>query len=97
MKKSGMWTALFTCALCVFSYLLWTVSRDAGDASILAQRAFITVTNVGVIGKTIDHNLKILTGYDFNLGWMNSGETPTKIATYQVATQVQDTPLVLPL
>jgi hypothetical protein len=92
-EKAGMWTALFTCVLCVFSGLLWKVSKDAGDASILTQRAFITVNNAMVMSKVMDKTNKFLTGYNFNLAWVNSGDTPTGIATYQVSVRVQDTPL----
>jgi hypothetical protein len=86
--KAAMWTALFTFALAVFSGLLLRVSRDANDASIETQRAFINVSDNLPMSKVGDE--KGLTGYQFNVAIINSGDTPTKIASYQVACRVQD-------
>jgi hypothetical protein len=90
--KAAMWTALFTCALAVFSFLLWKVSRDASDATMATQRAFISASDSNLVTKIGNEKGEAVVGYGFNLTWVNSGETPTKVGSYQVAIRVQDNP-----
>ena len=93
--KAAAWTAIFTFALVVFSGLLWKVSDDSNKTSTATQRAFLTFTstylepviNNGIV-PTPPH--PTVSGYRFHLPMVNSGTTPTKYSTYEMATAVQD-------
>ncbi|MFI5090636.1 MAG: hypothetical protein ACHP7P_11310 [Terriglobales bacterium] len=78
--KAAAWTAIFTCVLCVFSALLWQVSRDANRASVATQRAFL---NYGQLPPMKVPNGTILKGTSWSFIWANSGTTPTKKAVMQ--------------
>jgi hypothetical protein len=80
--KSAAWTAIFTCVLCIFSYLLWQVSDAANRLAIATQAA--SISSVGpVIIKQANPDGKTLKGWNIVFGWINSGNTPTKTAELQ--------------
>ncbi len=78
--RASAWTAIFTCALVVFSGLLWKVASDATDTSLHTQRAFLSYGGMGSVKITGGDDDKILTGARFFVNWVNSGTTPTKTA-----------------
>jgi hypothetical protein len=94
-NKAAAWTAIFTCVLAVFSWLLLEANIDANKTSTATQRAFVTyvtmylepVINGGVI-PTGPH--PSVTNYRLHLPMINSGTTPTKYSTYEMAVAVQD-------
>jgi|ERR1035437_276446 hypothetical protein len=94
-NKSAAWTAWFTFVLAIFSLLLWRVSNDANNTSTATQRAFITFA--GVYLEPVVNNGVIptgprpsVTGYRIHLPMVNSGTTPTKYSTYEMAAAVRD-------
>jgi hypothetical protein len=81
-EKSAVWTALFTGALVLFSWLLYRSSDQAGQNSIAVDRAFLTTGGIGTIAKNVQNNLVV--GYSFPVNWGNSGTTPTRSGAYEV-------------
>jgi len=80
--KAAVWTAIFTCVLAVFSYLLWDVSKEANNTSTATQAA--SVSSVGpFITKVPSDDGKKLKGYNVVFTWANSGTTPTRAVVMQ--------------
>jgi hypothetical protein len=90
--KSAVWTAIFTCALCLFSFLLYEVNRQANDTSIATQRAFITYGGVGPIEKITKDGSPTgpLTAYGIHIPMVNSGTTATKYSISELSASVGD-------
>jgi hypothetical protein len=72
-SKSGVWTAIFTGILTIFTGLLWSVNRTANDTSIAAQRAIIS-WNGPFFQNDVDG--KTLKGIKADYAAANSGTTP---------------------
>jgi hypothetical protein len=79
-NKAGAWTAVFTCVLAIFSYLLWQVSQDADRTSVATQAASVSSLGPG-IAKIPNPDGKTLKGYNIFFTWINNGTTPTRTAT----------------
>jgi hypothetical protein len=79
-NRAAAWTAIFTCALVVFSGLLWKVTSDANETSVQTQRAFVSYSGLQIIKEPQSENDKILKGVRLFVLWVNSGTTPTKTA-----------------
>ena len=84
--KSAAWTAIFTCALVVFSFLLYRSNQQANETSLAVQRAFLTYVPMQPSWSKVPSAEKneIISGYNFNMALVNNGTTPTKSAIYQV-------------
>jgi hypothetical protein len=80
--KSAAWTAIFTCVLCVFSYLLYEVSDAANRLSIATQAASLSAIGPALV-KQANPDGKTLKGWSVIVTWINSGSTATKTATMQ--------------
>jgi hypothetical protein len=75
--RAGVWTALFTGVLSVFTYMLYRVSNSTDETQRSAQRAFLNF-NGPVLGPKIVDNGGHWTGQEFALQWTNSGNTPAR-------------------
>ena len=80
--KAAAWTAAFTMVLAVFTYLLWKVSNDANQLSIVTQAASVSSIGPGVV-KLPNPDGKTLRGYNVIFSWVNSGSSPTRTAELQ--------------
>jgi len=80
--KAAAWTAIFTCVLAVFSYLLLKVSDSANKLSIEIEAASVSSIGPGVI-KIANPDGKTLKGYNIVFTWVNSGNSPTRTAELQ--------------
>ncbi|MGB8579807.1 MAG: hypothetical protein WCD47_03235 [Candidatus Sulfotelmatobacter sp.] len=80
--KAAAWTAIFTCVLAIFSYLLWKVSDSANDVSVATQAASVSSIGPG-LQKIANPDGKTLRGYTVVFTWVNSGNTPTRTAELQ--------------
>jgi hypothetical protein len=74
-RRAAAWTALSTVVMTVFSCLLWRVSDKANETTVVAQRAFLTISSV--YPQKIIQNQKVV-GVNFFAAINNSGETPAK-------------------
>jgi hypothetical protein len=87
--KAAAWTAIFTCVLAVFSYLLWEANSDANQTTVATQRASITFGAV-YLEKVAASPTDPLTGYRAHIQMTNGGTTPTKYGFYEMSAAVQD-------
>jgi hypothetical protein len=82
--KAGMWTAIFTGVLTLFTYLVWDVYEAINQTTQSSERAFITNTGMApFMTKVLDAQGKQISGYNLSTSWANSGTTPSKIVTYE--------------
>jgi hypothetical protein len=88
--KAAMWTAVFTAALCLFSGLLYKVSKQATEASVASQRAFVSFVGLGGIDKINAPGGTSITSYGFHIPMVNSGSTATKLSTYEISVATLD-------
>jgi hypothetical protein len=84
--KAAAWTAVFTCVLAVFSYLLWQANTQANETSIATQRAFITFSGP-YLEKLVENN--VLTGYRIHIPMLDGGTTAAKVE-FEESAAVQD-------
>jgi hypothetical protein len=97
--KAGMWTAIFTAVLTLFTALLYQVSKDATDTQRNSQRALLSFNNLSlgvrnVSGTTTpDLSGKWLSEQIF-VNFVNSGDTPTGAVVLR--TSIHDWPEDLP-
>jgi hypothetical protein len=90
--KAAAWTAIFTCVLAVFSYLLWEVSKEANNTSAATQAASVSSFGPSLV-KVTNADGKTLKGYNIFFTWINNGTTPTRSALMQANVSVgQDRP-----
>jgi hypothetical protein len=75
-NRAGMYTALFTGVLSLFTYLLWNVSRSTDETSRVSQRAFVNFNGLQVGVNLANNEQKEWVGQEFTLNWINSGNTP---------------------
>lgn len=85
--KAAAWTAIFTCVLAVFSWLLLEANNQANNTSIATQRAFITFSGP-YLEKVVENN--IVTGYRIHMPISNGGSTATKRSEYELAIAQED-------
>jgi hypothetical protein len=88
--KSAMWTAIFTAVLTFFTWLLFQVNRQATNASIASQRAFISFLGVGGIEKISQGDPPSIVGYSVHLPMINSGNTATRISDFEISMALID-------
>lgn len=81
-NRAAAWTALSTIVLCVFSGLLYKVSEQANETSVVSQRAFLSPSGPGY-GPVVEG--KKLKGFNFFYTIGNSGTTPAKAVTLEIA------------
>jgi hypothetical protein len=73
--RAGMWTALSTVVMCVFSGLLWHISSPTDDVNRATQRA--TLNPSGPVWQRVNSpDGKSLLGFKIYYAWTNSGNTP---------------------
>src|SRR5579863_10467509 len=68
--KAAVWTAIFTCVLAVFSYLLWQVSDSANRLAIATEAATLSSAGPGII-KQANPDGKTLKGWTIAFTWIN--------------------------
>jgi hypothetical protein len=92
--KSPAWTAIFTGVLVVFTFLLYkvgdrsvSVAKSANDTSRTSQRAFLSVSNIGVGPHYTSPDGKTVVSQEAQLAWSNDGTTPAKKAIASVSEQ----------
>jgi len=79
LNKSGMWTAIFTGLLTIFSALLWNITNEGSKTSVQTQRAFLNSGGIQITNDTRGESDKVKGVRIFSV-WVNSGTTPTKAA-----------------
>jgi hypothetical protein len=80
--KAAVWTALFTCILAIFTYLLYQVSKTANDTSTATQAALVSSFGPS-LSKVLSDDGKTLKGYNAVFTWVNNGTTPSKSTLMQ--------------
>jgi hypothetical protein len=90
--KSGMWTAIFTGVLTVFTYYLWDVAEKTGEMAVSTQRAFISAGgNLSFMARVVRPEDKgKVSQLQTLITWENSGSTPTKTGLTVVSFQPWD-------
>lgn len=81
-RHHGLWTAVFTGILTIFTYMLYQVTNATNETSRATQRAFLTFANLG-IGAEIHDPSGQWTGQEIAINWSNSGTTPAKAVVLQ--------------
>lgn len=82
-KSSAFWTAIFTGLLCIFTYLLYQVSRDSTNTAKEQARAVVSFGGF-VVGPILnDPKTGEWVGQQFQINWFNNGSLPGKTATFQ--------------
>jgi hypothetical protein len=75
-NKAGMWTAVFTGVLSVFTLLLWNVAKSTDQTSRASERAYLSFVQLGLGVDLLGNDLRTWSGQEFLLNWLNSGNTP---------------------
>ncbi len=74
-NKAGMWTAIFTGILSIFTFFLWNVAQSTDETSRSSQRAFLNFSQLGLGVNLTGPDFKAWVGQEFSLNWVNSGNT----------------------
>jgi hypothetical protein len=83
IKSAAFWTAVFTGFLCLFTYLLYEVSKDATNASKEQARAIVSFGGFAIGPSLTDQATKTWQGQQFQVNWFNNGILPGKGASFQ--------------
>jgi hypothetical protein len=92
-NKSGVWTAIFTGLLTVFTFLLYRVSERSNETARTSERAFRSSERafLSFNGPRVDSRENTPDGrwtrQEFLLDWTNSGNTPAKAVVIQTGGQ----------
>lgn len=82
LGSAAFWTAVFTGLLCIFTYLLYDVSKEATNASKEQARAVVSFGGFAV-GPVMTGLDGVWTGQQFQVNWFNNGVLPAKGASFQ--------------
>src|SRR5216683_448536 len=91
-NKAGMWTAIFTGFLVLFTFLLYRVADRQDETARANERAFLSFSGPN-LGPRFTSSSGEWIGYEIGLNWTNSGNTPAKDAVIQANAQVWPTEL----
>jgi hypothetical protein len=80
-KSSAFWTAIFTGLLCIFTYLLYEVSKESTETSKEQAKAVVSFGGFAMGPAINDQNGWM--GQQFQINWFNNGLLPGKTATFQ--------------
>jgi len=86
-NKAGMWTAIFTGILSIFTFFLWNVAQSTDETSRSSQRAFLNFSQLGLGVNLTGPDFKAWVGQEFSLNWVNSGNTPASSIVIQANVQ----------
>ncbi len=81
-NKAGMWTAIFTGFLVLFTYLLYRVADRQDETARANERAFLSLSGP-LLGPRFNSPSGEWIGQEISLNWNNSGSTPAKDAVIQ--------------
>jgi hypothetical protein len=85
--KSAMWTAIFTAVLSLLAVLTYNVGKISSESARATDRAFLNFSGSG-LGVRLNDPSGAWAGYEVNLLWNNSGNTPTRWAVIQANGQI---------
>jgi hypothetical protein len=91
-NRAGMWTAIFTGVLSIFTYFLWNVAKSTDEASRASERAFINFGQLSV-GVNLTTPNQTWVGQEFALNFINNGNTPASSVVITTSVQAWRTQL----
>lgn len=81
-EHHGIWTAIFTGMLTLFTYKLYQVATVTNETARATQRAFVTLGGIGV-GPEFNGTDGKRVAQEFAITWTNTGTTPATSAILQ--------------
>jgi len=91
--KAAFWIMVFTGALVVVTIGLIQVTNKVDETARQVQRAFIHSTGITPAPRIADFKTNKIAFAGFNVGWKNTGATPTRNATTHTSVHFRKDPL----